>query len=77
MSDKLLTTSDLDRLAQTGAGSLYPKRLQILIGASTCGLAMGAARVEEAVLATVKKFKFRSRWWTSSGPTARASVSAT
>jgi NADH:ubiquinone oxidoreductase subunit F (NADH-binding)/(2Fe-2S) ferredoxin len=58
MSDKLLTTSDLDRLAQTGAGSLYPKRLQILIGASTCGLAMGAARVEEAVLATVKKFKF-------------------
>jgi NADH:ubiquinone oxidoreductase subunit F (NADH-binding)/(2Fe-2S) ferredoxin len=44
-------------MAKIGAATLYPHRLQIMIGASTCGLAMGAAGVEEAVLATVRKFK--------------------
>jgi len=57
MSDKLRTAADLDRAAKAGSATLYPDRLQIMIGASTCGLAMGAAKVEEAVLATVKKFK--------------------
>jgi NADH-quinone oxidoreductase subunit F len=57
MSDKIFTAADLDRMAKAGAATLYPGRLQIMIGSSTCGLAMGAARVEEAVIAAVKKFK--------------------
>lgn len=57
MSTTVKSAADLDRLAQTGSGTLYPKGLKILVGSATCGLAMGAAKVEEAAIATVKKFK--------------------
>ncbi len=57
MSTAVKTMVDLDRLAALGSASLYPKKLKILIGSGTCGLAMGARKVEEAALATVKKCK--------------------
>jgi NADH:ubiquinone oxidoreductase subunit F (NADH-binding)/(2Fe-2S) ferredoxin len=57
MSNTVKSSADLDRLAQAGSATLYPKGLKILVGSATCGLAMGAAKVEEAAIATVKKFK--------------------
>ena len=57
MSNKLKNADDLDRLAKAGAATLYPDRLKILIGSATCGLAMGAGKIEEAAFAIVKKFK--------------------
>ena len=56
MSQKLHTADDLKRVASAGGAALYTNRLQVLIGSSTCGLAMGARAVEDAVVATVKKF---------------------
>jgi NADH:ubiquinone oxidoreductase subunit F (NADH-binding)/(2Fe-2S) ferredoxin len=57
MSDTIKTIADLDRLASAGNTTLYPKGLKILVGSATCGLAMGAKKVEEAAIATVKKYK--------------------
>jgi NADH:ubiquinone oxidoreductase subunit F (NADH-binding)/(2Fe-2S) ferredoxin len=57
MNTLVKTAHDLDRLALAGSATLYPKGLKILIGSATCGLAMGAKKIEEAALATVKKFK--------------------
>ncbi|HUI92519.1 MAG TPA: NADH-quinone oxidoreductase subunit NuoF [Chitinivibrionales bacterium] len=57
MSDTVKTSADLDRLAKAGSATLYPGGLKILVGSATCGLAMGAQKVEDAAVATVKKFK--------------------
>jgi NADP-reducing hydrogenase subunit HndC len=57
MSKKILNAGDLDRAAAAGAAPLYPGRVKILIGAGTCGLAMGAKKIEEAALATLKELK--------------------
>ncbi len=57
MTTTVKSAADLDLLAQAGSATLYPRGLKILVGSATCGLAMGAAKVEEAAIATVKKFK--------------------
>jgi NADH:ubiquinone oxidoreductase subunit F (NADH-binding)/(2Fe-2S) ferredoxin len=57
MSDMVRNAADLQTLADRGGATLYPDNLKILVGSATCGLAMGAAKVEETACALVKKFK--------------------
>jgi NADH:ubiquinone oxidoreductase subunit F (NADH-binding)/(2Fe-2S) ferredoxin len=57
MSQKLHTIKDIERVASVGKATLYPDRLKISIGSATCGLAMGARKIEEAVVKTLKEFK--------------------
>jgi NADH:ubiquinone oxidoreductase, NADH-binding (51 kD) subunit len=57
MSQKLHTIKDIERVATVGKATLYPERLKISVGSATCGLAMGARIIEEAVVKTLKEFK--------------------
>ena len=57
MSQKLHTIKDIERVASVGNATLNPDRLKISIGSATCGLAMGARKIEEAVVKTLKEFK--------------------
>ena len=57
MSQKLHTMKDIERVASVGNATLYPDRLKISIGSASCGLAMGARKIEEAVVKTLKEFK--------------------
>jgi NADH:ubiquinone oxidoreductase subunit F (NADH-binding)/(2Fe-2S) ferredoxin/ferredoxin len=55
MTSPVRTPEDLQRLGAQGLARLYPKRLKILIGSATCGLAAGAKEVETAALEAVKQ----------------------
>ena len=56
MSRKIGSLDDLNRLAAAGRAALYPRRLKILIGSASCGIALGAREVEAAAVAAVKEF---------------------
>ncbi len=56
MSQKLRDSHDLNRVASAGSATLYPNRLKILIGSASCGLAMGAKKIEETVVKTLREF---------------------
>jgi NADH:ubiquinone oxidoreductase subunit F (NADH-binding)/(2Fe-2S) ferredoxin/NAD-dependent dihydropyrimidine dehydrogenase PreA subunit len=55
MNTVIRTQADLDHVAAHGLATLYPRRLKILVGSASCGLAAGARAVEEAALETVKR----------------------
>jgi len=55
MSQPIRTEDDLKRLGQIGAAMLYPKRLKILIGSASCGIAAGARDVEAAATEAVEQ----------------------
>ena len=57
MTGPIRTQDDLERLSTDGLATLYPKRLKILIGSASCGLAAGAKAVEEAARAAVAELK--------------------
>lgn len=48
MSQRIRNAADLDQAAAAGAATLYPRRLKILVGSASCGIAMGARAVEAA-----------------------------
>jgi NADH:ubiquinone oxidoreductase subunit F (NADH-binding)/(2Fe-2S) ferredoxin len=54
MSGKIQSAADLEQLAAAGEATLYPRRLKILIGSASCGVAMGARAVEAAAIQAVK-----------------------
>ena len=55
MSNTVKTADDLARVASSGMAALYPARPAVLIGSATCGLAMGAQKIEETARETVRK----------------------
>jgi NADH-quinone oxidoreductase subunit F/NADP-reducing hydrogenase subunit HndC len=55
MSRPIRNAADLEQLAARGMATLYPKRLKILIGSASCGVAMGARAVETAAIQAVKE----------------------
>ncbi|MGA2030632.1 MAG: NADH-ubiquinone oxidoreductase-F iron-sulfur binding region domain-containing protein [Thermoguttaceae bacterium] len=57
MSEPIRNLAGLERTASAGLATLYPQRLKILIGAASCGVAVGAREVEAAARRTVEKLK--------------------
>ena len=55
MSQPIRTAEDLMGVAAAGLATLYPKKLKIIVGSASCGLAVGAGAVEAAAIATVKE----------------------
>jgi NADH:ubiquinone oxidoreductase subunit F (NADH-binding)/NAD-dependent dihydropyrimidine dehydrogenase PreA subunit/(2Fe-2S) ferredoxin len=55
MNTVIRNQADLDHVAAHGLATLYPRRLKILVGSASCGLAAGAQAVEEAAVETVKR----------------------
>ena len=55
MNTVIRTQADLDHVAVYGLATLYPRRLKILVGSASCGLAAGAREVEEAAIEAVKR----------------------
>ena len=54
MTQPIRTPEDLDAAGRIGAATLYPKRLKIMIGSASCGIAAGARQVEAAAIEAVK-----------------------
>jgi NADH:ubiquinone oxidoreductase subunit F (NADH-binding)/(2Fe-2S) ferredoxin len=57
MSQTIRNAANLQKIADRGGATLYPEKLKILVGAATCGLAMGAAKIEETARMLVQQFK--------------------
>ncbi len=57
MSQAVRTEADLDRLGSSGTAALYPRRLKILVGSASCGIAAGARQIEEAAQQAVEELK--------------------
>jgi NADH:ubiquinone oxidoreductase subunit F (NADH-binding)/(2Fe-2S) ferredoxin len=57
MSRPLRNAKDLDQAGAAGMATLYPRRLKILIGSASCGVAVGARAIEEAARRAVKELK--------------------
>ena len=55
MSAPIHTLEDLDRAAEIGMARLYPRRLKILVGSASCGIAAGARDVEAAAIENVQR----------------------
>jgi NADH:ubiquinone oxidoreductase subunit F (NADH-binding)/(2Fe-2S) ferredoxin len=55
MSRTIRNTADLDQAATAGLVTLYPKRLKIIIGSASCGVAVGARAVEAAAIKAVNE----------------------
>jgi len=55
MSRLIRTIEDLDRISKEGLKKLYPEKLKILIGSASCGIAAGAAAVEDEALKAVEE----------------------
>jgi len=55
MSRTIRNTADLDQAATAGLETLHPKRLKILIGSASCGVAVGARAVEAAAIKAVSE----------------------
>ncbi len=53
MSRTIRNTADLDRASAAGLATLFPKRLKILVGSASCGVAVGARAVEDAAIRAV------------------------
>jgi len=56
MSEPIRNSDDLARAAAAGATTLYPDQLKIVVGAGSCGLAVGAGEIEKVAIETVEKF---------------------
>ena len=52
---RLRTLADVDAAAAAGLATLYPKRLKILVGSASCGVAVGARAVEAAARRAVEE----------------------
>ena len=48
MSQAIRNAVDLDEARAAGLATLYPRRLKILVGSASCGIAVGARAVEAA-----------------------------
>ncbi|MGD0653056.1 MAG: NADH-quinone oxidoreductase subunit NuoF [Thermoguttaceae bacterium] len=55
MSRTIRNTADLDQAAAAGLATLFPKRLKIIIGSASCGVAVGARAVEAAAVQAVNE----------------------
>lgn len=55
MSRVIRNFADLDRAGAAGRESLHPKRLKVLIGSASCGVAVGARAVEAAARRAVEE----------------------
>jgi NADP-reducing hydrogenase subunit HndB len=55
MSGPIRNADELKRTAAAGMETLYPKRLKVLVGSASCGIALGAREVEAAAVAAVKQ----------------------
>jgi NADH:ubiquinone oxidoreductase subunit F (NADH-binding)/(2Fe-2S) ferredoxin len=55
MSRTIRNTADLDRAAAAGLDTTFPKRLKIIIGSASCGVAVGARSVEAAAVRAVNE----------------------
>jgi NADH:ubiquinone oxidoreductase subunit F (NADH-binding)/(2Fe-2S) ferredoxin len=53
MSRTIQNTGDLDLATAAGLATLFPKRLKIIIGSASCGVAMGARAVEAAAIRAI------------------------
>ena len=42
MSRPISSIEELNRVAAAGLATLYPRRLKILVGSASCGIALGA-----------------------------------
>ncbi len=61
MSRTIRNTGDLDLAAAAGLATLFPKRLKIIVGSASCGVAMGARAVEAAAIRAVERTRFGRR----------------
>lgn len=57
MNRKIVNAADLAVVEAAGRATLYPDRVKILIGSASCGLAMGARKIEETVIETLREIK--------------------
>jgi len=57
VSGKILSKSDLDQLKKIGLDRLYPKKIKIMVGSASCGLASGADEVYDIIQSTFEKEK--------------------
>ncbi len=57
MSRKIVNAADLVVVEAAGRATLYPDRVKIMIGSASCGLAMGARKIEETVIETLCEIK--------------------
>jgi NADH:ubiquinone oxidoreductase subunit F (NADH-binding)/(2Fe-2S) ferredoxin len=57
MSRPIRNVADLDQAGAAGSATLYPKRLKILVGSASCGVALGARAVEAAARQAVQQLK--------------------
>ena len=55
MTAHVSTDQDLDRIAGSGAKTLYRDGLKIAIGSASCGIGAGARDVEAAAVEAVKR----------------------
>jgi NADH:ubiquinone oxidoreductase subunit F (NADH-binding)/(2Fe-2S) ferredoxin len=55
MSGPIRNSADLDRARAAGDATLRPKRLKILVGSASCGVAVGALAIETAALRAVEE----------------------
>ncbi len=55
MSQPIRNAHDLDTSEAAGLAALYPKRLKILVGSASCGVAVGAPGVEAAARRAVEE----------------------
>jgi NADH:ubiquinone oxidoreductase subunit F (NADH-binding)/(2Fe-2S) ferredoxin len=57
MSQAIGNARDLDAREAAGLAALYPKRLKILVGSASCGVAVGAREVEAAARRAVEELR--------------------
>ncbi len=57
MSGTIRNAADLDQAAADGLATLYPKRLKILVGSASCGVAMGAPAIETAARRAIEELQ--------------------
>ncbi len=55
MSRLIFNVADLDQAADAGRATLYPRRLKIMVGSASCGVAMGARAIEDAARRAVEQ----------------------
>ncbi|MFI5335898.1 MAG: NADH-quinone oxidoreductase subunit F, partial [Opitutales bacterium] len=55
MNQSIRTADELKNAEAAGLASLYPKKLKILVGSASCGLAVGARGIEAAALNAVRE----------------------
>ena len=56
MTTQIRNSADLDRARAAGEATLHPKRLKVLVGSASCGVAVGAREVELAARRAIEEF---------------------